>query len=212
MYHTLYNFLHEKQKYIQSHIRLQLLKDGLSRKEIIQAPIMKRKKYDDLEKLAIQDYYDHISVERITGHEEVDNTLYVDQSSIGKTPRSCPATFIGVFDDIRKLYAGTTEAKMLAFKTGHFSFNSSKGACPECKGYGDKKIELQFLPDTYVPCTLCKGRRYKPEILDIKRHSKNVSEILDMYVMDALEFFEDMTFIADKLQLMVEIGLGYLKM
>lgn len=80
---------------------------------------------------------------------------------------------------------------MLAFNSGHFSFNSNKGACPECDGYGHKKIELQFLPDTYVPCSLCRGARYKPEILDIKRHGKSISEVLDMYVEDALEFFED---------------------
>jgi excinuclease ABC subunit A len=117
-----------------------------------------------------------------------------------------------VFDDIRKMYAGVTEAKMLAFNAGHFSFNSNKGACPECNGYGDKKIELQFLPDTYVPCSLCKGRRYKPEILDIRWHGKTISEVLEMYVSDAFEFFKDMEFISDKLKLMIDIGLGYLKM
>ncbi len=115
--------------------------------------------------------------------------VYVDQTSIGKTPRSCPATFIGVFDDIRKMYANVPEAKMLAFNAGYFSFNSSKGACPECQGYGYKKVELQFLPDTYVPCVLCKGNRYKPEILDIKWHGKSIAEILEMYVMDAYELF-----------------------
>ena len=212
MYHTLFKFLSDKQQWIQSYIRLQLLKEGMSWQDIIQAPVMKREKFEHLEKLAVQEYYTHLWVETITGYEEIENVLYVDQSSIGKTPRSCPATFVGVFDDIRKIYAGTTEAKMLAFNSGHFSFNSSKGACPECKWYGYKKVELQFLPDTYVPCNLCKGRRYKPEILDIKWHGKTISEVLEMYVMDALEFFEDLPFIHDKLKLMVDIGLGYLRM
>ena len=101
---------------------------------------------------------------------------------------------------------------MLGFNAGHFSFNSSKGACPECNGYGHKKVELQFLPDTYVPCSLCKGSRYKPEILDITRHGRNISEILEMYVHEAYDAFEDIPFIADKLKLMEEIGLGYVKM
>lgn len=212
MYHTLFSFLNDKQKRVQSRIRLSLLREGMSRSDILQAPVMQRKKYEHLEQIALQEFYEHIAVDTISGFESIENILYVDQTSIGKTPRSCPATFIGVFDDIRKLYAGTTEAKMLAFNAGHFSFNSSKGACPECKWYGYKKVELQFLPDTYIPCSLCKWRRYKPEILDIKWHGKSISEILDMYVMDALELFEDMWFIYEKLLLMCEIGLGYLKM
>ena len=212
MYHTLFTFLSEKQKWVQSRIRLALFKEWMTWAEINQAPVMQRKKYEHMEQIALQEFYEHIGVETITGYSVIDNVLYVDQSSIGKTPRSCPATFIGVFDDIRKLYAWTTEAKMLAFGVGHFSFNSSKGWCPECKGYGYKKVELQFLPDTYVPCTLCKGRRYKPEILDIKRHGKTIAEVLEMYVMDAREFFEDIPFVADKLALMVDIGLWYLKM
>lgn len=212
MYHTLFTFLSEKQKWVQSRIRLALLKEWMSWAEIIQAPVMQRKKYEHMEQLALQEFYDHIGVETITWYSYVDNVLYVDQSSIGKTPRSCPATFVKVLDDIRKIYAGVTEAKMLAFNAGHFSFNSNKWWCPECKGYGYKKVELQFLPDTYVPCSLCKGRRYKPEILDIKRHGKTIAEVLEMYVMDALAFFEDVPFVADKLALMCDIGLGYLKM
>jgi excinuclease UvrABC ATPase subunit len=102
------------------------LKEGLSWQEIIQAPVMKREKFEHLEKFAVQEFYKEIAVDTITGHEEIENVLYVDQSSIGKTPRSCPATFVGVFDDIIKLYAGVTEAKMLAFNAGHCRFNSSK--------------------------------------------------------------------------------------
>ena len=212
MYHTLFNFLSEKQQWIQSRIRLSLLREWLSRAEILQAPVMQRKKYEHLEQIALQEYYEYIGVETITWYESIENVLYVNQSSIWKTPRSCPATFIGVFDDIRKLYAGTTESKMLAFTSGHFSFNSKKWACPECNWYGDKKIELQFLPDTYVPCSLCKWRRYKPEILDIRWHDKSIFEVLDMYVKDAYEFLKDMDFIAEKLKLMIDIWLGYLKM
>lgn len=212
MYHTLFTFLEEKQKWVQSQIRLQLLKEWLSRQDIIQAPVMQRKKYEHLEKLALQQFYEHIWVETITWREEIDNVLYVDQSSIWKTPRSCPATFVGVFDDIRKMFAWVTEAKMLWFNAGHFSFNSNKWACPWCKWYGHKKVELQFLPDAYVPCELCHGRRYKPEILDIRRHEHTITQILSMYVKDAYTFFEEIPFIQDKLELMMDIWLGYLKM
>lgn len=212
MYHTLFKFLSEKQQFVQSFVRLHLLKEGYSRQEIIQNPIVKRLDYEKLERQAVEEFYNYLWVNKITGTEHIENVQYIDQSSIGKTPRSCPATFIGVFDDLRKLYAGATEAKMLGFTTGHFSFNSNKGACPECNGYGSKLIELQFLPDTYVDCQLCRGKRYKPEILDIKRHGKSIVEILEMYVMDALDFFHDIGFIKEKLQLMVDIGLGYLKM
>jgi excinuclease ABC subunit A len=212
MYHTLFKFLSEKQQFVQSFVRLHLLKKGLSRQDIIKNPILQRTEYEQLERQAVDAFYDHLKVKKIVGTEHIENVQYVDQSSIGKTPRSCPATFIGVFDDIRKLYAWATEAKMLWFTAGHFSFNSGKGACPECNGYGTKLIELQFLPDTYVDCELCRGKRYKPEILDIKRHGKSVSELLEMYVMDALDFFQDIWFIREKLQLMVEIGLWYLRM
>lgn len=212
MYHTLFTFLHDKQQFIQSYIRLRLLKQGYSRQEIVQNPIVQRLEYEQLEKQAVHEFYEHLCVKKITGTEHIDNVQYVDQSSIGKTPRSCPATFVGVFDDIRKLYAGVTEAKMLGFTSGHFSFNSWKGACPECNGYGTKLIELQFLPDTYVDCELCKGKRYKPEILDIKWHGKSIAELLNMYVMDAQDFFQDIWFIREKLDLMVDIWLWYLRL
>ena len=212
MYTTLFRFMQEKQKFVQSFIRLQLLKKWLSRQEILTAPVMQAKEYEHYQNLALQEFYKDVGVETIMGHENIDNVLYVNQSSIGKTPRSCPSTFVGVFDDIRKLFAGTNDAKYLWFNNGHFSFNSAKGACPECKGYGYKKIELQFLPDTYIPCELCKWNRYKPEVLDIKRRGKTISEVLSMYVADALEFFHEMDHIQHQLQLMVDIGLGYLKM
>ena len=191
MYTTLFRFLEEKQKFIQSYIRLHLLKKGLSWQEIISAPVMKKDEYAHYEKLALQEFYNDIGVDIIQGYEHIDNTLYIDQSSIGKSPRSCPATFVGIFDDMRTLFAGTNEAKYLGFNSGHFSFNSSKGACPECKGYGYKKIELQFLPDTYIHCELCNGTRYKPEINQITRRGKSISQVLDLYIKDAYEFFSD---------------------
>ena len=212
MYTTLYRFLNEKQKFIQSYIRLQLLKKWRSWQEIIAAPVMNAKDYAHYENLALQEFYKDLWVDTIDGYEHVHNTVYVDQTSIGKTPRSCPATFIGTFDKIRALYAGTTDAKYLWFNAGYFSFNSSKWACPACNGYGYKKVELQFLPDTYVPCELCSGNRYKREILDIKRRGKWIHEILEMYVSDALEVFKEIDHIREELELMVDIGLGYLRM
>lgn len=212
MYSTLHAFFEEKAKFVQGYIRLQLLKKGLSWNEIIASPVMKRDEYEQLENMALQEFYQTIGVESIVGYESVDNVVYVDQSSIGKTPRSCPATFIGVFDNIRKIFAGVNEAKFLWLNAGHFSFNSDKGACPACEWYGYKKIELQFLPDTYVPCDLCHGHRYKSEILGIQWHGFNIAQILNMYVYEALELFKDIGFIAEELQLMCDIGLGYLRM
>ncbi|HOG14968.1 MAG TPA: excinuclease ABC subunit UvrA [Candidatus Absconditabacterales bacterium] len=212
MYSTLYRFLNEKQKFIQSFIRLQLLKKGMSWEEIISAPIIQKELYDHYKNLALQEFYQDLAVDTIIGHQEIKNTIYVDQSNIGKTPRSCPATFIGTFDKIRTIFAGTTQAKYLGFSSSYFSFNSEKGACPACNGYGYKKVELQFLPDTYVPCDLCKGDRYKSEILEIKRKGKNIAEILNMYVSDALELFSEIDIIREELQLMCDIGLGYLRM
>ncbi len=212
MYTTLFRFLNDRQKFVQSYIRLQLLKKGLTWEEILAAPVMRAEEYAHFENLALQEFYQDIWVERVTGQEEIKNTIYVDQSSIGKTPRSCPATFVNVFDKIRLLYAGTSDAKYLSFNNSHFSFNSDKGACPACNGYGYKKIELQFLPDTYVPCELCQGKRYKPEILWITWRGKTISQVLDMYIDEALDFFSEMDHIKQELELMVEIGLGYLKM
>lgn len=212
MYTTLYRFLNDKQKFVQSFIRLQLLKKWLSWEEIISAPVIQKDLYEHYENLALQEFYIDLGVENISWYEEIKNTIYVDQTSIWKTPRSCPATFIGIFDKIRALYAGTTQAKYLGFAAGYFSFNSSKWACPACKGYGYKKVELQFLPDTYVPCDLCKWHRYKSEILDIKWKWRKISEVLEMYVSDALELFSEMDTIRDELQLMCDIGLWYLRM
>ncbi len=212
MYSTLFTFFEDKEKFIQWYIRLQLLKKWLSWNEIIASPIMKREEYETLENLALQEFYKTIGVETITWHTSVDNVVYVDQSSIGKTPRSCPATFIGVFDNIRKIFAGVNESKFLWFNAWHFSFNSDKWACPACEWYWYKKVELQFLPDTYVPCELCHGHRYKSEILSIQWKWHNIAQILNMYVYQALELFKDVEFIAEELQLMCDIWLGYLRM
>ena len=212
MYTTLFKFLNDKQKFIQSFIRLTLLKQGRNRQDILAAPVMNKEKYEHYENLAMEEFHKDLAVETIIGHEEIKNTIYVDQTSIGKTPRSCPATFIWTFDHIRQLYAGTTESKYLWFNASYYSFNSNKWACPACDGYGYKKIELQFLPDTYIPCELCNSKRYKTEILAIKRRGKNISEVLWMYVKDALDFFSEIEHIREELQLMVDIGLGYLRM
>jgi excinuclease ABC subunit A len=212
MYTTLFRFLEEKQKFIQSFIRLNLLKKGLSRQEIISAPVMNKEDYNHYENLALMEFYKEIGVDIIQWHQNIDNTLYVDQSSIGKTPRSCPATFVWLFDDIRTLFAWVNEAKYLWFNAWHFSFNSAKWACPECKWYGYKKIELQFLPDTYIACDLCHGTRYKPEINQIFWRGKSISQVLDMYIKDAYEFFADIGHIHEPLSLMMDIGLWYLKL
>lgn len=212
MYTTLFRFLEEKQKFIQSYIRLNLLKKWLSWQEIISAPVMNKEDYAHYENLALMEFYKDIGVDIIQWHQNIDNTLYVDQSSIGKTPRSCPATFVWLFDDIRTLFAGANEAKYLGFNSGHFSFNSAKWACPECKWYGYKKIELQFLPDTYIACDLCHGTRYKPEINQILWRWKSISQVLDMYIKDAYEFFADIGHIHEPLSLMMDIGLWYLKL
>lgn len=212
MYSTLFRFLNEKEKFTQWFIRLQLLKKGRSREEIISAPVMRKEEYQHYENLALQEFYKDLCVETITWHENIKNTIYVDQTSIWKTPRSCPSTFIWTFNSIRNLFWSTTESKYLWFNSSHFSFNSEKWACPGCQWYWYKKVELQFLPDTYIACDLCKWKRYKNEILSIKRRWKNISEILEMYVLDALEFFWEIDHIKKDLQLMVDIWLWYLKM
>lgn len=212
MYTTLFKFLNEKEKFIQSYIRLNLLKKWRTRQQIISAPVMNKEAYWDYENMALQEFYKELGVETIMWYDEIKNVIYVDQTSIGKTPRSCPATFIGTFDHIRTIFAGSNEAKYLWFTSWYFSFNSQKWACPACQWYGYKKVELQFLPDTYVPCDLCKWKRYKPEVLDIKWKWKNIVEILEMYVSDALELFKDIGFIKEELQLMCNIWLWYLRM
>ncbi|WP_374720698.1 excinuclease ABC subunit UvrA [Peribacillus tepidiphilus] len=146
----------------------------------------------------------------IKGIEHLDKVIDIDQSPIGRTPRSNPATYTGVFDDIRDVFAATNEAKVRGYKKGRFSFNVKGGRCEACRGDGIIKIEMHFLPDVYVPCEVCHGKRYNRETLEVKYKGKNISEILDMTVEDALEFFENIPKIKRKLQTIADVGLGYI--
>jgi excinuclease ABC subunit A len=147
----------------------------------------------------------------IKGLEFLDKVIDIDQSPIGRTPRSNPATYTGVFDMIREVFAGTTEAKIRGYKAGRFSFNVKGGRCEACSGDGIIKIEMHFLPDVYVPCEVCKGKRYNRETLDARYKGKNIAEVLDMTVESALEFFKNIPKIQKKLQALYDVGLGYIK-
>lgn len=146
------------------------------------------------------------------GLEHIDKVIDIDQSPIGRTPRSNPATYTGVFDDIRDLYSQTNEAKLRGYQKGRFSFNIKGGRCEACKGDGIIKIEMHFLPDVYVPCEVCKGKRYNRETLEVKYKEKNISEVLDMTVEDAVEFFRNIPKIHRKIQTLLDVGLGYVKL
>jgi len=146
----------------------------------------------------------------ITGLEHLDKVIDIDQTPIGRTPRSNPATYTGVFDDIRDVYASTNEAKVRGYKKGRFSFNVKGGRCEACRGDGIIRIEMHFLPDVYVPCEVCHGKRYNRETLEVKYKGKNISEILDMTVENAVEFFENLPKIKRKLQTLMDVGLGYI--
>ncbi|MEV2292061.1 excinuclease ABC subunit UvrA [Paenibacillus larvae] len=148
----------------------------------------------------------------IKGLEHVDKVIDIDQSPIGRTPRSNPATYTGVFDDIRDVFANTTEAKVRGYKKGRFSFNVKGGRCEACRGDGIIKIEMHFLPDVYVPCEVCKGKRYNRETLEVKYKGMNISDILDMTIEDACEFFKNIPKIQRKLQTILDVGLGYMKL
>jgi len=148
----------------------------------------------------------------VKGIEHLDKVIEIDQSPIGRTPRSNPATYTGVFDDIRDVFARTTEAKMRGYKKGRFSFNVKGGRCEACRGDGIIKIEMHFLPDVYVPCEVCHGKRYNRETLEVKYKGKNIADVLDMTVEDALEFFENIPKIKRKLQTIADVGLGYIKL
>lgn len=148
----------------------------------------------------------------IKGLEHIDKVIDIDQSPIGRTPRSNPATYTGAFDIIRDVFASTPEAKMRGYKVGRFSFNVKGGRCEACKGDGIIKIEMQFLPDVYVPCEVCKGKRYNRETLEVRYKGKNISEVLDMTVEDALEFFKNIPRVQTKIQTLFDVGLGYIKL
>ena len=148
----------------------------------------------------------------ITGYENIDKIIDIDQSPIGRTPRSNPATYTGTFDIIRELFAQTPEAKMRGYKPGRFSFNVKGGRCEACSGDGIIRIEMQFLSDVYVPCEVCKGKRYNRETLEVKYKGKNIDDVLNMTVEEALEFFENIPRIKNKLQTLNDVGLGYIRL
>ena len=148
----------------------------------------------------------------VKGLENIDKIINIDQSPIGRTPRSNPATYTGVFDFIRDLFAGTNEAKMRGYDKGRFSFNVTGGRCEACNGDGILKIEMHFLPDIYVPCDVCKGKRYNKETLEVKYKGKTISDVLDMTVEEALEFFKNLPRIKNKIQTLYDVGLGYIKL
>ncbi|MGG0814125.1 excinuclease ABC subunit UvrA [Paenibacillus alvei] len=148
----------------------------------------------------------------IRGLEHIDKVIDIDQSPIGRTPRSNPATYTGVFDDIRDLFASTNEAKIRGYKKGRFSFNVKGGRCEACRGDGIIKIEMHFLPDVYVPCEVCKGKRYNRETLEVKYKGKNIADVLEMTVEDAVEFFQNVPRIHRKIQTILDVGLGYMKL
>ena len=147
----------------------------------------------------------------IEGMEFLDKVIDIDQSPIGRTPRSNPATYTGVFNDIRELYASTADAKMRGFSSGRFSFNIKGGRCEACQGDGIVKIEMHFLPDIYVPCEVCKGKRYNRETLEVKYKGKSIYDVLEMTVEEGLEFFQSIPKIARRLQTLYDVGLGYIK-
>lgn len=150
--------------------------------------------------------------DHIAGVEYLDKVINIDQSPIGRTPRSNPATYTGVFDLIREVFAGVPEAKMRGYKAGRFSFNVKGGRCEACSGDGIVKIEMHFLPDIYVPCEVCKGKRYNRETLEVRYKGKNIANVLDMTVEDAMEFFKNIPRIHSKIKTLYDVGLGYLKL
>ena len=149
---------------------------------------------------------------KITGMEHIEKIIDINQSPIGRTPRSNPATYTGVFDDIRDLFTATNEAKVRGYKKGRFSFNVKGGRCEACRGDGIIKIEMHFLPDVYVPCEVCHGKRYNSETLDIHYRGKNISDILNMTIEEGVEFFQNVPRIERKLRTIVDVGLGYVRL
>jgi excinuclease ABC subunit A len=148
----------------------------------------------------------------VEGLDEIDRVIDIDQSPIGRTPRSNPATYTGLFTPIRDIFAGVPEARARGYEAGRFSFNVKGGRCEACQGDGVIKVEMHFLPDVYVPCDVCKGKRYNRETLEIRYKGKSISEVLDMTVEDALEFFRHAPVIAPKLQTLMDVGLSYIRL
>jgi len=151
-----------------------------------------------------------LKFDRIEGLEYIDKVIEIDQSPIGRTPRSNPATYTKVFDEIRKLYGNLPEAKIRGYKPGRFSFNVKGGRCETCKGAGVQTIEMNFLPDVYVLCKDCQGKRYNRETLEVRFKGKSINDVLDMTINQAVAFFENIPFIVHKLKTLQDVGLGYL--
>jgi excinuclease ABC subunit A len=149
---------------------------------------------------------------KLVGWEQVDKVVDIDQSPIGRTPRSNPATYTGVFDHVRKLFAQVPEARLRGYQAGRFSFNVRGGRCENCAGDGQIKIEMHFLPDVYVTCEVCKGRRYNRETLEVKYKGRSISDVLEMSVSEAVEFFANIPPIARHMQTLSDVGLGYIKL
>ncbi len=150
--------------------------------------------------------------ESLTGHDDLDKVIDIDQSPIGRTPRSNPATYTGTFDMIRSLFALTPDAKLRGYKPGRFSFNVKGGRCETCRGDGILKIEMHFLPDVYVPCEVCGGRRYSRETLEVKYKEKSIADVLEMTIEEACEFFQPIPKIHRRLETLLDVGLGYLRL
>ena len=167
-------------------------------------PILSQKFYRSLQ--------DPLEYDTIEGLENIDKVVNVDQSPLGRTPRSNPATYTGVFSDIRNLFVGLPEAKIRGYKPGRFSFNVSGGRCEACQGNGYKTIEMNFLPDVYVPCEVCHGKRYNRETLEVRFKGKSIADVLDMSINRAVEFFENVPQILNKIKVIQEVGLGYIKL
>ncbi|MDP7068970.1 MAG: ATP-binding cassette domain-containing protein, partial [Candidatus Peribacteraceae bacterium] len=150
------------------------------------------------------------NVDVIEGLDHLDKAIVIDQSPIGRTPRSNPATYTGVFTDVRDLFATTPESKLRGYKAGRFSFNVKGGRCEECEGDGLKRIEMHFLPDVFVTCETCKARRYNRETLEITYKGKNIADVLEMTINESLEFFSSIPSVKKKLQTLQDVGLGYI--
>jgi excinuclease ABC subunit A len=150
--------------------------------------------------------------DRIEGLEGVDKVISVDQAPIGRTPRSNPATYVGVFDEIRKVFAGTDEARKRKYNANRFSFNSKNGRCESCEGHGRRRIEMHFLPDVWVTCSECGGKRFNHKTLEITLNDRSIADVLDMDIEEALGFFSDQPKIVTILQTLHDVGLGYIKL
>lgn len=180
---------------------------GSGKSTLIQDTLFPRLMYEVYGTRAVWAAHDSLE-----GHEGLDKVIDIDQSPIGRTPRSNPATYTGTFDMIRELFAMTPDAKIRGYKNGRFSFNVKGGRCEACKGDGIIKIEMHFLPDVYVPCEVCKGKRYNRETLEVRYKGKSIADVLDMTIEEACEFFQVIPKIHRKLATLMEVGLGYIRM